>query len=252
WPLLCWTGYLYRRWFQSSPCRRAAALPSSASPTSGSSTFSLSQTQLSVNWPAALAWLCPTFGEEIVRTRELVDQLPSVSPEGVSAPAEKQQQDERLHLARSSIYDPAPVATPPPQRLCQPQANPQASPLRQGPAAVIKTQNLRVEFNVREPVKSVKVAVVGLNLHVAGGGVRLSRPKRRGKDHHDERVAGLQQRHQRRRVALWRECARPDSPAAHRLSAGTDLLLQVSHRRGVAPLLRPDFQNSQGRNRPAH
>ncbi len=36
---------------------------------------------------------------------------------------------------------------------------------------MIKTENLRVEFNVREPVKSVKVAVVGLNLHVQQGEV---------------------------------------------------------------------------------
>ena len=82
--------------------------------------------------------------------------------------------------------------------------------------------------------------------------LRLPRPQRRGEDFHDERPTGLRAAHQRHRPYLWRGRARAHRPPAHRLSAGADLLLQIPHRRGIAPLLRGHLRYSQAGNRGAH
>jgi ABC-2 type transport system ATP-binding protein len=108
---------------------------------------------------------------KLVKAREFIDQSPLVSSKRAIAPAEKAQGGESGQPVSPLRLDHGQLAVPSSQQSRKPEQNGGPPASGNGAGTVVKIQNLRVEFKVKQPVRSVKVAVANLNLSVSEGEV---------------------------------------------------------------------------------
>ena len=101
-----------------------------------------------------------------MKSREFIDPSAVISLKGVNAPVQKPHQGETPRSTNPVNLGYDQPGTWPVQRFDRPEADPQGSAQVEGCDTVVKIQNLRVEFKVKQRGQPVKVAVNNLNLSV--------------------------------------------------------------------------------------